>query len=107
MFAALGVRAKEFYVHRLMSKNLLQTSWRMILFISCLAIIVIYSSHGVDQKVRKISKLNEGLKDLRSRHIDMRTELMSQSKATKVADEVAKFGLYESLEAPFKIERVD
>lgn len=107
LFTALGSRVKEFYGDKLMSKNMLETSWRMVLFVSCLAIIVIYSSHKVDQKVREISKLNEGLKDLRSRHIDMRTQLMSQSKVTKVADEVSKFGLYESLEAPYRIERID
>ena len=72
----------------------------MVLFISSLAILVIYSS----QKVIRISKLNEELKDLRSRHIDMRTQLMSLSKTTKVAEEVEKLGLYEPLDAPFKIQ---
>jgi len=74
------------------------------LFISSLAILVIYSSHKVDQKVIRISKLNEELKDLRSRHIDMRTQLMSLSKTTKVAEEVEHLRLFESLDAPFKIQ---
>ncbi len=76
----------------------------MVLFISSLAILVIYSSHKVDQKVIRISHLNEELKDLRSRHIDMRTQLMSLSKTTKVSEEVEKLGLFESLDAPFKIQ---
>ena len=100
----LGSRFKGFYAGKLASKNLLVTSWRMVLFISSLAILVIYSSHKVDQKVIRISKLNEELKDLRSRHIDMRTRLMSLSKTTKVAEEVEKLGLFESLDAPFKIQ---
>ncbi len=103
----LGSRFKGFYADKLASKNLLATSWRMVLFISSLAILVIYSSHKVDQKVIRISNLNEELKDLRSRHIDMRTQLMSLSKTTKVAEEVEKLGLYESLDAPFKIQIQD
>ena len=100
----LGSRFKGFYAGKLASKNLLVTSWRMVLFISSLAILVIYSSHKVDQKVIRISKLNEELKDLRSRHIDMRTQLMSLSKTTKVAEEVGYLGLLESFDAPFKIQ---
>jgi len=100
----LGSRFKGFYADKLASKNLLVTSWRMVLFISSLAILVIYSSHKVDQKVIRISKLNEELKDLRSRHIDMRTQLMSLSKTTKVAEEVEHLELFESLDAPFKIQ---
>ena len=100
----LGSRFKGFYADNLASKNLLVTSWRMVLFISSLAILVIYSSHKVDQKVIRISHLNEELKDLRSRHIDMRTQLMSLSKTTKVSEEVEKLGLFESLDAPFKIQ---
>ena len=100
----LGSRFKGFYAGKLASKNLLVTSWRMVLFISSLAILVIYSSHKVDQKVIRISKLNEELKDLRSRHIDMRTQLMSLSKTTKVAEEVGYLGLFESFDAPFKIQ---
>ena len=103
----LGNRLKGFYADRFASKNLLVTSWRMLLFISSLAILVIYSSHKVDQKVIRISKLNEELKELRSRHIDMRTQLMSLSKTTKVAEEVEKLGLFESLDAPFKIHSQD
>ncbi len=88
----------------LSSKSLFVTSWRMILFVSSLAVIVIYSSHRVDQKVFKLSKLNEELKDLRSKHIDMRTQLMSLSKTTKVAQRVEYMGLFEALDAPFEIK---
>lgn len=77
------------------------------MFVSSLAILVIYSSHKVDQKVIRISKLNEELKDLRSKHIDMRTLLMSLSKTTNVAEEVEKLGIYESLDAPYKIQVQD
>jgi len=104
LFNLLGIRFKGLYKDKLASKKFMVNSWRLILFVSGLAILVIYSSHKVDQKVFRISKLNEDLKDLRSRHIDMRTQLMSLSKTTIVAQKVADLYLYESLDSPFKIE---
>tara|TARA_X000001036_G_C20124953_1_gene580867 strand:+ start:77 stop:376 length:300 start_codon:yes stop_codon:yes gene_type:complete len=97
----------ELYVDRLAPENLLVTSWRLVLFISVLAVLVVYSSHKVDQKVIRINKLNVELKDLRSRHIDMRTTLMTLSKTTNIAEEVKKNGLLYSPDAPFKIKIED
>ena len=104
LFHEFGNRFKGFYTAQLAPKNIIATSWNMILFISFLAILLVYSSHRVDRKVIRISKLNEELKDLRSRHIDMRTELTALSKPTKVAEELKSLGLSSSIEAPFKIE---
>ena len=86
----LRSRTNEFYVNRLAPENLLVTSWRLVLFIVVLAVLVVYSSHMVDQKVIRINKLKVELKDLRSRHIDMRTTLMTLSKTTNVAEEVKR-----------------
>jgi len=104
LFNVVRNQFNGFYTETLASKNLLVTSWRMILFVSSLAILVIYSSHKVDRKVFRLSNLNEDLKDLRSKHIDMRTQLMSLSKTTKVAEEVEIMGLFEALDAPFEIK---
>ena len=104
LFKVLGIRFKGLYAEKIASRKFLVNSWRLILFVSTLAILVIYSSHKVDQKVFKISDLNEELKDLRSRHIDMRTQLMSLSKPTKVAEDVAEIGLSDALDAPYKIK---
>ena len=97
----------EFYVDRLAPENLLVTSWRLVLFVVILAVIVVYSSHKVDQKVILINKLKLELKDLRSKHIDMRTTLMTLSKTTNVAEEVEKNGLLYSSDAPYKIKIED
>ena len=101
LFYLLGSRVKDLYVSKVAPYKLIDSSWRMILFISSLAILVIYSSHQVDRKVFQMSKLNEQLKDLRSKHIDMRTQLMSLSKPTKVAKDVKSIGLLKSRVAPF------
>tara|TARA_B100001057_G_scaffold391583_1_gene399871 strand:- start:376 stop:729 length:354 start_codon:yes stop_codon:yes gene_type:complete len=99
----LGSRLNGFYIDRFASENILVTSWRMVLFISILAVFVIYSAHKVDQKVVLINKLKVELKDLRSRHIEMRTNLMTLSKPTNIAEEVQKQGLLYSSDAPYKI----
>jgi len=101
LFYLLGSRVKDLYVSKVAPYKLIDSSWRMILFISSLAILVIYSSHQVDRKVFQMSKLNEQLKDLRSKHIDMRTQLTSLSKLTKVAQDVQSSGLLKSRVAPF------
>jgi len=101
LFYLLRSRVKDLYASKVAPYKFIDSSWRMILFISSLAILVIYSSHQVDRKVFQMSKLNEQLKDLRSKHIDMRTQLMSLSKLTKVAKDVQSIGLLKSRVAPF------
>ena len=107
LILVLRSRVNELYVDRLASENLLVTSWRLVLFISVLAVLVVYSSHMLDQKVIRINKLKVELKDLRSRHIDMRTTLMTLSKTTNIAEEAKNNGLLYSSDAPFKIKIED
>ena len=104
---ALRSRSNEFYVNLIAPEKLLVTSWRLVLFIVVLAILVVYSSHKIDQKVIRINKLKVELKDLRSRHIDMRTTLMNLIKTTNVSEEVKKNGLLYSSDAPYKIKIED
>ena len=104
LFVEFRNRIKGFYTEQLAPKNILATSWNMILFIAFFAVLLVYSSHRVDRKVIRISKLNEELKDLRSKHIDMRAELTALSKPTKVAEKVESMDLSHSKEAPFKIQ---
>ena len=47
-------------------------NWRMIIFISVLAVIMIASSHSADKKVHEIAKLNNEVKELRSAFVDGR-----------------------------------
>lgn len=107
LIAYIAKKGKAIYAKRLMPNNVIEASWKMILYVAGMAIIVIFSSHSADQKVMVISKLNERIKDLRSQHIDIRTQLMTQSKATRVSEEVKNIGLIESLQAPYKIVMQD
>jgi hypothetical protein len=79
-------------------------SWRMILFVSVLAIVMIASSHSADKKVHQIAQLNNEAKELRSAFVDGRTRLMELKKETVVELKMEKKGLAISEIPPTKIK---
>lgn len=79
-------------------------NWRMILFISVLAIIMIASSHSADKKVHEIARLNNEVKELRSLMIDTRGKLMNLKKETSVELKMKEKGLAISEIPPTKIK---
>jgi len=79
-------------------------NWRMILFISVLAIIMIASSHSADKKVHDIARLNNEVKELRSEMIDARGKLMNLKKETGVELKMKEKGLAISEIPPTKIK---
>ena len=79
-------------------------NWRVILFISGLAIIMIASAHSADEKVYKIAKLNDEVKELRSMMFDGRTKLMNLKMESTIIKKVAEKGLEISTVPPKKIK---
>jgi len=79
-------------------------NWRMILFISVLAIVMIASSHSADKKVHEIARLGNEAKELRSAFIEGRGELMELKKESVVARKMKEKGLNTSEEPPQKIK---
>ena len=78
-------------------------NWRMIIYISVLAIIMIASSHSADKKVLKIAKLNNEVKELRSAFMDGRKKLMGIKMESSVINKMADKGLSPSVIPPRKI----
>ena len=78
-------------------------NWRMILFVSGLAIVMIASSHSADKKVYEISKLNNEVKELRSAFVDKRGKLMQLKKESFVEGVMKGKGIGISLNPPTKI----
>ena len=78
-------------------------NWRIIIFISFLAIVMIASSHKADQKVYEIAKLTNEVKELRSAFVDKRGKLMQLKKESFVELEMKKKGIEISLNPPTKI----
>ena len=79
-------------------------NWRMIIFISVLAVFMIASSHSADKKVHEIAKLNNEVKELRSAFVDGRKKLMSLKMESSVIVKMKEKGLSSSVIPPKKIK---
>lgn len=79
-------------------------NWRMILFISSLAFVMIASSHSADKKVHKIARLNNEAKELRLAFVDGRKKLMELKKESVVELKMKEKGLSISEIPPTKIK---
>ncbi len=74
-----------------------------ILFICFLTLLYIANGYYADDKIRKVNKITNELKELRSEYISTRSDLMFKSKQSEVAKAVEPLGLKESAAPPKKI----
>ncbi|WP_396601925.1 FtsL-like putative cell division protein [Algibacter sp. R77976] len=79
-------------------------SWRLILFISGLAIVMIASSHSADKKVYEIARLKNEVKEMRSAFVDGRSKLMRLKMESHVVVIMKEKGLAPSVIPPKKIK---
>lgn len=79
-------------------------NWRVILFISTLAIVMIASSHSADKKVYEIARLKNEVNDMRSQFIDGRSKLMRLKMESKVMNAMVEKGIAPSVIPPKKIK---
>ena len=88
----------EFLVKENAFKN-----WRMILFLSLLALIMISSGHSADRKIFKIASLNTDIKALKSDFIEAKKKLLILKKESNVAKVLAEKGIGPASSPPIKI----
>lgn len=74
-----------------------------VLFCGFLTLLYIANAHTVEKRIRKISRLETEMKDLRAEYISLKSELMHLSKQSEVAKRVEVAGLKELRSAPKKI----
>ncbi|WP_035335985.1 FtsL-like putative cell division protein [Dokdonia sp. PRO95] len=79
-------------------------NWRMIIFISALALIMIASSHRADEKVYEIARLKEEVAELRSEAVDSRVNLWKLKTNSSVAKALESRGIKPSNVPPKKIK---
>lgn len=79
-------------------------NWRIIIFVSALAVIMIASSHSADKKVHEIAKLTNEVKELRSAFVDGRSKLMRLKMESTIIQKVADKGIETSDIPPKKIK---
>ena len=78
-------------------------NWRMILFFSILALVMISSGHSADNKIFKIASLNQNIKALKSEFIEQRTFLRDLKMESNIIKKLSGKGLVSSTKQPFKI----
>lgn len=72
-------------------------------FLSLLALIYIANSHLAEKKIRRINKLGKEIKELKWEYINVKSELMFQSKMSEVSKSVEPLGLKQLSSPPQKI----
>jgi len=76
----------------------------LVLFIAILGIFHVANNHTAENKIRRMSKLEKEIKELRWLYMTSKSELMYNSKQSEVATMVEKLGLKELTKPPYKIE---
>jgi type II secretory pathway component PulL len=79
-------------------------TWRLLIFLAILALIMIASSHSIDKKVQKIAQLDKERRELRSRHVETKSNLMKLKMESSITKKLAEKGLYISENPPQKIK---
>ncbi|MGD1980538.1 MAG: FtsL-like putative cell division protein [Flavobacteriaceae bacterium] len=82
-------------------------NWRMILFLSTLAVIMIASGHSADNKIFKIAALNTELKAVKSDFIETKKQLMILEKESTVTSLLSEKGIGPATQPPIKINITD
>ena len=78
-------------------------NWRMLLFVSFLLMLTIYSSHSADQKIFLLTKLNKEVNTLNSVSVSTKLDLMNVKMESKVTTRLRDNGLSTSKNPPIKI----
>ena len=79
-------------------------TWRLLIFLAVLALIMIASSHSIDRKVQKIALLNKQKRELKSQFTATRSDLMKLKMESSITKKLAEKGLYISENPPQKIK---
>ena len=79
-------------------------NWRFIVFLICLAIIMIANTHNYEKKIFQIAALNIEVKELRSEFVDRRSELMKIKMESTIANQMFVKDIFPSSVPPKKIK---
>lgn len=76
----------------------------LVLFIALLGIFHVANNHTAENKIRRMSNLEQDIKELRWLYMTSKSELMFRSKQSEVATMVEEMGIKELTKPPYKIE---
>jgi len=79
-------------------------NWGFIIFLTGLALLMITSSHQIDKKVQKIAQLNKQKRELRSKYVVTKSDLMKLKMESSISKRMKENGLFASQTPPYKIK---
>lgn len=79
-------------------------TWRIIVFVVVLLLIMIWSAHSADAKVIRIAALNKEKRRLRSEFVDTSTILMRMKLESSIREKVKNRGLAPAKMPPRKLK---
>jgi cell division protein FtsL len=94
---------KAINVFGLIEKDMLVKLMPFIFFLTGIALVYIANSYYAEKTIREIDMTAKDLKELRSEYISVKSDLISKSNQSQVANAVLPMGLKESRVAPKKI----
>lgn len=94
----LSILNIEFLVKENSFKN-----WRMIFFLSALALVMIASGHSADRKIFLIAALNTEIKALKSEFLEQKEQVLDLKKETAVIRALSMTGVGPAKKPPSKI----
>jgi hypothetical protein len=94
-----GILKARFLVNEDATKN-----WRFIVFLILLAILMIANTHHFEQKIFRITALTNEVKELRSKFVDERSELMKLKMESTVSTKMEARNIFPSSVPPTKIK---
>lgn len=86
-----------------LSREYVIRSLPFIFFITLITLLYIANGYYAEEQIRKINRIGNEIKELRSAYIITKSDLMFISKQSEVARRTETVGLKESLEPPQKI----
>lgn len=78
-------------------------NWRMILFVSFLALLIISSGHLADRKIFQIAQLNNELKEMKSQFVEKRAYLMELKMESRVTESLREKGIKPAKTPPLRL----
>lgn len=82
-------------------------NWRILLFLSFLALVIIASGHSADKKIYTIAQLNAEIKEVKSEFVETRSNLMRLKMESRVVSRLAEKGVGPAKAPPIKLKRLD
>lgn len=79
-------------------------NWRLLLFLSFLALVIIASGHSADNKIYSIARLNNEIKELKSEFVEVRAELMRLKMESRITKKLAAKGVGPATSPPIELK---